>query len=101
VPFVVLLAGCEYQEMDRQPKYQRPFQASDFFADGQSARPVVPGTVARGDLRVDRAYYEAKRGDLLIDEVPHAVNRAYLARGRERFNIYCTPCTAGPATARG
>ena len=101
VPCLVLLAGCGFQEMDRQPKYQRPFQPSEFFADGQSSRQLVPGTVARGELRVDRAFYEAKRGDLLIDEVPHAVDRAYLARGRERFNIYCSPCHGRTGDGQG
>jgi len=98
---LALLTGCGFQEMDRQPKYQRPFQPSSFFADGQSSRPVVPGTVARGQLRVDRAYYEGKRGDLLIDEVPHPVDAAFLARGRERFNIYCSPCHGRTGDGRG
>jgi mono/diheme cytochrome c family protein len=40
-----LLSGCQ-QQMARQPAY-RPLEASPFFADGRSARPVLPGTVAR------------------------------------------------------
>jgi hypothetical protein len=78
--------------MAKQPKYQRPYQVSDFFEDGQSSRPLVEGTVARGQLRVDRAFYEGMQGDRLIDHVPMKVDRDVLARGRERFNIYCSPC---------
>ncbi len=78
--------------MAKQPKYQRPYQVSDFFEDGQSSRPLVAGTVARGQLRVDRAFYEGMQGDKLIDHVPMKVDRAVLERGRERFNIYCSPC---------
>jgi mono/diheme cytochrome c family protein len=89
---LALLAGCSENEMDIQPKYQRPYQASEFFADGMSSRPVVAGTVARGQLRTDRAYYEGKQGDLLIDDVPRKVDLAFLNRGRERYNIYCSPC---------
>ncbi len=58
----LLLAGCAEQEMDKQPKYQRLYQESTFFADGQSVRPLVAGTVARGQQRTDRAYYEESVG---------------------------------------
>ena len=87
-----LLAGCAEQEMAQQPKYQRPYQESTFFEDGQSSRPLVFGTVARGQLWTDRAYAEGMSGDLLIDEIPTKVDRAVLARGQERFTIYCSPC---------
>ena len=52
------LFGCR-QDMHNQPKY-RPFRASDFFADGQAARPLVAGTVARGNLREDFQLYTGK-----------------------------------------
>jgi len=56
------LFACR-QDMHNQPKY-RPLRASDFFADGHAARPLVAGTVARGDLREDFQLYtgKAKRG---------------------------------------
>jgi mono/diheme cytochrome c family protein len=78
--------------MAKQPKYHRALEESDFFEDGRASRPVVEGTVARGQLRVDRAFYEARSGEALIDDVPMKVDRAVLERGRERFNIYCSPC---------
>jgi mono/diheme cytochrome c family protein len=52
---VVCLSGCQ-QKMARQPAY-KIFDESDFFADGQSARPLVTGTVARGHLRTDLALF--------------------------------------------
>lgn len=98
----LLAAGCAEQEMDKQPKYQRPYQESAFFADGQSSRPVVAGTVARGQLRTDRPYYEGKStGDLLIDEIPRKVDRAVLARGQQRYNIYCAPCHGQTGDGQG
>jgi mono/diheme cytochrome c family protein len=97
----LLLAGCAENEMDNQPKYQRPYSASAFFADGQSSRPVVFGTVARGQLRIDSKYDTGKSGDLLIDEIPHTVDRAVLARGQERFNIYCSPCHGRTGDGQG
>src|SRR5262249_27456391 len=47
----LLLAGCQ-QKMASQPSY-RPLEASSFFANGQSSRDLVPGTVARGHLELD------------------------------------------------
>jgi mono/diheme cytochrome c family protein len=88
-------------EMAMQPKYQHPYQTSQFFPDGQSSRPVVAGTIARGQLRVDRAYYEGKSGDLLIDEIPRKVDKAVLERGQQRFNIYCSPCHGKAGDGQG
>lgn len=101
LPCLALLAGCYEQEMASQPKYQRPYQASEFFADGQSSRPLVPGTIARGELRADRGYYEGMSGDQVIDDVPIKVDRAVLERGRERFNIYCSPCHGRTGDGQG
>ena len=43
--------------MDDQPRYD-PQEESPFFSDGASMRVPVPGTLARGDLRQDKAMYE-------------------------------------------
>ena len=42
-----LVAGCERNDMMNQPRHE-PLEQSDFFADKQSSRPIVPGTIARG-----------------------------------------------------
>src|SRR5690242_15728611 len=55
----LLAAGCQ-QKMADQPSYQ-PLEPSDFFVDGRSARPLVPGTVARGQLRTDRALFTGRK----------------------------------------
>jgi cytochrome c553 len=99
---LALLAGCAENEMDNQPKYQRPYQESNFFTDGMSSRPLVPGTVPRGQLRTNRPLYEGKStDDLLIDEIPLKVDRAFLARGQQRFNIYCAPCHGQTGDGQG
>jgi len=86
--------------MDDQPRYE-PLEASRFFADGQSARPRVEGTVARGELHEDAALYTGKAGDRLVDKLPVALTPALLARGRERFDIFCSPCHDRVGTGRG
>jgi len=87
---VLALAGCR-QDMHDQPRF-KPLARSDFYADLRSARAPVEGTVARGQLHEDRYFYTGKMGDAPGDYLPFAVNEEVLERGRERFNIYCSPC---------
>ena len=85
-----LLSGCRL-DMHLQPKYN-PEVPSNFFSDGRSARQPVTGTVARGQLRTDELLYAGKSDGNVADIFPFAIGTAELARGRERFNIYCSPC---------
>jgi mono/diheme cytochrome c family protein len=86
----LLLTGCR-QDMHDQPKY-KPYRGSDFFGDGRSARPLPEGTVARGHLREDAHLFTGRVNGQLATTFPLPVTEAVLARGRERYGIYCTPC---------
>ena len=80
--------------MHDQPKYV-PLRQSAFFGDARSARPIVPGTVPRGRLNEDSVLYSGKvngPGSADADAFPFAITAESLARGQERFNIYCSPC---------
>jgi mono/diheme cytochrome c family protein len=79
------------QDMHNQPRY-KPLAATDFFGDGRSERPTIPDTVARGQLRIDEARYTGKVDGQDVDYFPIQISHADLVRGRERFDIYCTPC---------
>src|SRR6185369_16427786 len=62
VGFVVLslfATGCR-RDMQDQPK-MKPFRSSSFFRDGLSGRQPVEGTVARGYLREDTAFFTGKK----------------------------------------
>jgi len=84
-------AACR-QDMHDQPKYI-PLRPSDFFGDGRSERPLLEGTVARGHLKDDVAFYTGKGPDgKPVDGFPFPVTKEVLDRGQNRFNIYCTPC---------
>ena len=85
-----LLAGCR-QDMQDQPKYL-PLRPSTFFDDGRSERPLVEGTVARGHLDADTAFYTGKIDGKPVDAFPFAITREILNRGQQRYNIYCSPC---------
>jgi hypothetical protein len=95
----MLLSGCRL-DMHLQPKYL-PYEPSDFFADGRSERQPVEGTVARGQLRTDELFYTGKVNGVEINEFPFPITRADLERGRERYNIYCTPCHDYTGTGNG
>jgi mono/diheme cytochrome c family protein len=84
------LAGCRL-DMHLDPKF-KPLDKSDFFEDGRSSRALVPGTVARGELRDDTYFYTGMVGKDPGNEMPFPATREVLERGRERFNIYCSPC---------
>jgi mono/diheme cytochrome c family protein len=90
VVLVAVTVGCR-QDMHIQP-YYRPLAKSDFFNDNRSARLPVEGTVARGDLREDTYFYTGKIGNADGDYMPFPVTAQVLDRGRERYNITCTPC---------
>ena len=94
-----VVSGCR-QDMHDQPKY-RPLRGTTFFRDGSSARPLVEGTIARGTLQEDEAFFVGKVGGAAVTELPFAVDEHVLDRGEQRYNIYCTPCHDRTGTGRG
>jgi mono/diheme cytochrome c family protein len=98
----LLLAGvaaCR-QDMHDQPKYE-PLEAGAMFNDGQSARPLVEDTVARGHLDEDELFYTGKVNGQLADTFPYPVTAEMVDRGQERFNVFCSPCHDRAGTGRG
>ena len=87
---LLVLAACR-QDMHDQARYE-PLERSGFFRDGRSARPQVPGTVARGELALDEHLYEGRVGGELAPAFPFPVTRDVLERGRERYDIHCAAC---------
>jgi mono/diheme cytochrome c family protein len=87
---VLAFIGCR-QDMHDQPKYE-PLERSTFFGDERSARPLVEGTVARGHLRDNPEYFTGKTGEAFATAFPLEVTEDLVQRGRERYNIFCTPC---------
>ncbi|HEY1686138.1 MAG TPA: cytochrome c [Tepidisphaeraceae bacterium] len=95
LPCLAMLAfivGCERNEMHRQARVD-PLESSDFFADGRASRNPPPGTVARGHLETDHAFYQGKDASgKLVDTFPFPVTLGVLQRGQQRFDIYCSVC---------
>ena len=87
---LLIIAGCR-QDMHDQPKYQ-PFERDPFFADQRASRPLVAGVVARGHLDEDQGFYTGASAGAPVSVNPLPLNHDTLARGQERYNIYCSPC---------
>ena len=87
--------------MDQQPRKEAQ-EENNFFADGRSMRQPVEGTVARGLAKLDVAYYEGvdENGDY-IDYIPVDITKSFLYRGKERYEIYCTPCHGQTGAGNG
>jgi mono/diheme cytochrome c family protein len=109
-----------FPDMDYQPKL-KPQSETEFFADGQSQRLPVDGTVAFGSnslipdghqdwagsyakdrddmLKGDESYYFGlvsgtadQEPAQYVSHMPIEVNKDLIDRGQERFNIYCSMC---------
>jgi len=96
---VAVLAGCR-QDMHNQPKY-RAYSYSSFWSDSRSMRPKVDHTIARGQLKIDSALHRGRAGDQFVNDIPYKLTHEFVARGQQRFNIYCTPCHGGAGDGEG
>jgi mono/diheme cytochrome c family protein len=108
---MAVLAGCR-QDMHDQPKFI-PLRSSEFYSDRRSARYPVPGTIPQlcpeegkcspeeklvndEQVKPNSYFLTGKHGNTYGNELPAGTDSkavaAVLARGQERYNIYCTPC---------
>ena len=96
---LLLALGCRQQMADQPP--HKPLGVSTFFDHEQSARPLVPGTVARGQLRSDEGFETGKVGDRLVETLPFPLTSELLERGRTRFEAFCSPCHDRTGSGQG
>ena len=108
-----LFTACRY-DMQDQPRY-KAYKQSDFFSDGKAMRDLPEGTVARGNLRADKAFYTGKKenadsniqvetttneaGNTLVSsfpndvtEFPVPITKELVDRGEQRYKIFCIVC---------
>ena len=79
------------RDMGKQPKFKTQ-AANPLFADGRAMRPDVQGTVARGELHEDAAFWTGRAAQGWVTAFPVPVTEPLVRRGRERYDIYCSPC---------
>lgn len=112
------IAGCRGQtskdapifgirNMYDQPRYEAQ-EESAFFPDHRTMRPLVEGVVARDtDVNPEIAQGRLEDQTGYVLEIPKEVVARVggpdklLARGKERFGIYCTPCHDGTGSGNG
>ena len=94
--------GCGVRtKMYDQAKYE-PYEKSALFDDGTSARPFPAGTVARDHLDADRVLTTGllPSGEF-VPTNPLEITPELLARGRQRFDIYCSMCHGRTGAGNG
>ena len=96
---LLLLSSCE--DSMRDQSRIKPLDASPFFEDQRSARIPIEGTIARGHLNEDTAFFSGKKEGIFIAENPLPVTKDALLRGQERFGIYCLPCHGADGYGKG
>lgn len=115
IGLTVLSLGCRY-DMQDQPRY-KAFKQSDFFSDKKAMRDLPEGTVARGMLHEDKAFYTGKKENAgsapaapaatatdasgntvittfpdAIEEFPVPITKELVERGEQRYKIFCIVC---------
>jgi len=93
------LAACR-QDMHDQPRYE-PLEVSDFFADGRTSRARIAGTVARGEPWAETPRTTGRLDGELVEANPLPATPALLARGRERYDVFCAVCHDRVGTGNG
>jgi mono/diheme cytochrome c family protein len=91
-----------FPDMDRQPKL-RPQTRNNFFPDQFSSQLPVPGTIARGAPYEDST---ANTGRItgttnFVGTIPVAVTEQLITRGRQRYQINCSPCHSAMGDGNG
>lgn len=87
--------------MDMQKRFEAQEQ-NPFFADRMAMRKPVKGTVPRGGLKMDTRYYQGINDDSsFVDTIPVEMNKSFIYRGQDRYNIYCSPCHGLDGDGRG
>ncbi|MFT4605239.1 MAG: mono/diheme cytochrome c family protein [Rhodothermales bacterium] len=112
VVVMVVLTGCRGDSsdappihinpnMDHQERFD-PQERNDFFADGRAMRAPVAGTVARGFLREDTAFHFGRDASgAFVATNPVEMTAQFLARGQERYEIFCAVCHGDAGDGKG
>lgn len=114
---VSALAGCQgetstqppivpLRNMYGQPRYN-PQERSHYFTDERTMRPAVPNTVAR-EMIVEPVVADGLSDDgRYVQSIPDSLvaqsggMEALIARGQNRYGIYCVPCHGGLGDGTG
>lgn len=99
----LVLSACRGQLSEKEPVHpnmnmdqQKRFEAqekNEFFDDNRAMRKPVEGTIARGNLKDDPNLYQGINDDSsFVDEIPLDVTKSFIYRGKDQYEVFCTPC---------
>ncbi len=91
VAAALLVSTACRQDMQDQPKY-KPLGQNTFYPDGRNSRPVPANTIAIDELNDTDPYHTGMSNGAFLETIPAAVDLKLLNRGRDRYDIYCSPC---------
>ena len=110
---IAFLTGCTgvqrnppievWDDMKRQPKFMAQMETTltDVFADGRQSRMPPEGTIARGYLTENTAFYTGMEGDLYVGRMPVPITADLIKQGQAKFMVNCTPCHDRTGSGRG
>jgi mono/diheme cytochrome c family protein len=90
----LLVAGCSDCDLNRmvdQPRYTS-YEACEVCPGGTIMMHPPEGTVARSAPLAAGPLATGRAGGAFAAAIPIAVDRAVLARGRSRFDVFCAAC---------
>lgn len=99
----LLLSACRGQlskeepihpnmNMDQQKRFE-PQEKNEFFSDNRAMRKPVEGTIARGNLKADKAlYYGINEDSSYVEDIPVDVTKSFIYRGKDQYEVFCAPC---------
>ncbi|HVV50916.1 MAG TPA: cytochrome c [Polyangia bacterium] len=70
----------------------RPYTGAPFFPDDRAMRPPPAGTIDRRQIVGQPALTDGVVAGRYVTASPIPVDRALLARGRDRFDVFCAAC---------
>lgn len=106
------LAGCRGTISEKPPvhpqlnmDFQESYEAQEknvFYADNRAMREPVEGTIPRGKWKSNPELHYGKNanGDF-VPTIPVKVDEAFIKRGKEQYEIFCTPCHGGTGAGNG
>ena len=94
------------RNMYNQPRYDTQ-EKKPFFADHRSMRPGVEGSISREmEPRLTWATGRAADDTYMLEVPPKLImtnggTKAFLDRGKDRYDIYCSPCHSYSGNGKG
>jgi len=112
IMLAAFLGACRGQPSEKPPihtqynmYWQERFnahQVNPFFEDRRAMRMPVEGTVARGHLENDLAFFQGINDDgSYVARMPVDITRSFLKQGQHQYNVFCTPCHGGVGDGNG